>query len=233
MFVLHVIDASRPDSQSGAAVVSEAGHSRINKCDLPNQLKSMPPEAIRIFSFARRRHPRTARANHHGDRMTPNAKSKVISLLMNASRCVASGYKLSGGGNAQVDGDASVELISQELRVALDTIGEITGKTTTEDLLDSIFSSFASASDRMFEYPKHYECNRRRRRPRWNRSRAGSGAHGQRDVAFDGPTSTPLARCPVTRQSAGLPRAIWHGKLTHSAARWASTPIRPGSSFGC
>jgi tRNA modification GTPase len=38
--------------------------------------------------------------------------------------------------------DASLELVALDLRIAADAVGEIVGKTTTEDLLDSIFSQF-------------------------------------------------------------------------------------------
>ncbi|MCJ7496812.1 MAG: hypothetical protein MUO78_01575 [candidate division Zixibacteria bacterium] len=36
----------------------------------------------------------------------------------------------------------SFEFICLDLRVALDSIGEITGKVVTEDILDKIFSEF-------------------------------------------------------------------------------------------
>ena len=36
----------------------------------------------------------------------------------------------------------TLEVISQRVRIGLDSIGEITGKTTTEDLLDKIFNTF-------------------------------------------------------------------------------------------
>lgn len=38
--------------------------------------------------------------------------------------------------------DMSAEFISVDLKVALDSLGEITGKTVTEDILDEIFSQF-------------------------------------------------------------------------------------------
>lgn len=34
------------------------------------------------------------------------------------------------------------EIVSQQLRMALDSIGEVVGKTSTDDLLDKIFSTF-------------------------------------------------------------------------------------------
>jgi tRNA modification GTPase len=38
--------------------------------------------------------------------------------------------------------DAGLELAAFDLRVTVNAVGEIVGKTTTEDLLDSIFSQF-------------------------------------------------------------------------------------------
>jgi tRNA modification GTPase len=38
--------------------------------------------------------------------------------------------------------DQSLELVAMDLRIAVNAVGEIVGKTTTEDLLDSIFSQF-------------------------------------------------------------------------------------------
>jgi len=39
-------------------------------------------------------------------------------------------------------GELTLELVAMDLRIAVNAIGEIVGKTTTEDLLDSIFSQF-------------------------------------------------------------------------------------------
>ena len=36
----------------------------------------------------------------------------------------------------------TLELVAVDLRVAANAVGEVVGKTTTEDLLDSIFSQF-------------------------------------------------------------------------------------------
>ena len=38
--------------------------------------------------------------------------------------------------------EASLELAAMDLRIAANAVGEIVGKTTTEDLLDRIFSQF-------------------------------------------------------------------------------------------
>jgi tRNA modification GTPase len=38
--------------------------------------------------------------------------------------------------------EQTLELVAMDLRIAVNAIGEIVGKTTTDDLLDSIFSQF-------------------------------------------------------------------------------------------
>ena len=38
--------------------------------------------------------------------------------------------------------DLSLELVALDLHIAVNAVGEVIGKTTTEDLLDSIFSQF-------------------------------------------------------------------------------------------
>src|SRR5262249_30843777 len=38
--------------------------------------------------------------------------------------------------------EQTLELVAMDLRIAVNAIGEIVGKTTTEDLLDMIFSQF-------------------------------------------------------------------------------------------
>ena len=39
-------------------------------------------------------------------------------------------------------GNATLELVALDLRIGVAAVGEIVGKTTTEDLLDSIFGQF-------------------------------------------------------------------------------------------
>jgi len=39
-------------------------------------------------------------------------------------------------------GAQTLEIVAMDLRIAVNAVGEIVGKTTTEDLLDMIFSQF-------------------------------------------------------------------------------------------
>jgi tRNA modification GTPase len=41
-----------------------------------------------------------------------------------------------------LEAEATLELVAMDLRIAVNAVGEIVGKTATEDLLDSIFSQF-------------------------------------------------------------------------------------------
>jgi len=47
-----------------------------------------------------------------------------------------------GDSLASLRDDATLELIAMDLRIAANAVGEVVGKTSTEDLLDSIFSQF-------------------------------------------------------------------------------------------
>jgi tRNA modification GTPase len=41
-----------------------------------------------------------------------------------------------------LEGNETLELAAMELRMAVNAVGEVVGKTTTEDLLDVIFGQF-------------------------------------------------------------------------------------------
>jgi tRNA modification GTPase len=43
---------------------------------------------------------------------------------------------------AALRANQTLELVAMDLRIATNAVGEIVGKTTTEDLLDSIFGQF-------------------------------------------------------------------------------------------
>ncbi|RLC09689.1 MAG: tRNA uridine-5-carboxymethylaminomethyl(34) synthesis GTPase MnmE, partial [Deltaproteobacteria bacterium] len=56
----------------------------------------------------------------------------AIERALSASRAASEGFKES----------RPSELIAIDIREALDALGEITGSTTTEDILEQIFSRF-------------------------------------------------------------------------------------------
>src|SRR4026209_255990 len=71
-------------------------------------------------------------------------KTEMLEVMINsrhqdALRRAAESVRRSLDG---LQADLSLELIAMDLHIAVNALGEIVGKTTTEDLLDSIFSQF-------------------------------------------------------------------------------------------
>jgi tRNA modification GTPase len=150
--ILHVLDASEPLTGADEIYLAEfAAKKRIfvlNKIDLPKKLEL--PEPV----------------TYHSSLVTASCLSgQGIEALKDAIKNLVWAGKIEAGmlqvminsrhqealGRARaatlqtVDAlraDASLELVALDLRIAVNAVGEIVGKTTTEDLLDSIFSQF-------------------------------------------------------------------------------------------
>ncbi len=141
--VLHVLDISRPASPSDHQTFHSPTIRVLNKCDLPAKLRNPPADAVRVSALrgdgiAELRDRIAAVAG-----FAPHSKSEMDFFVNERQadvlrRCTES-LTLA---TSRLAGGEDVELVSQELRAALSAIGEITGKTATEDLLDAIFSQF-------------------------------------------------------------------------------------------
>jgi tRNA modification GTPase len=154
-FILHVLDASEPLTGADEIYLAEfAGKKRIlvrNKTDLPARLE-LPPET---------------RIMHHALRIIDvccisgqgiEALKDAIKSLVWAGEIKAEMLQVAINSRHQdalnrarattrlaadaLRADATLELVAMDLRIAANAVGEIVGKTTTEDLLDSIFSTF-------------------------------------------------------------------------------------------
>ncbi len=168
-FILHVLDASEPLTPADEKYLAEfAGKKRIlvvNKIDLPRKLvwpsARGSPEPQRVGKVG------SAAA---GDSRAPVVdvcclSGQGIEALKDAIKeLVWSGEITAGMLQVMINsrhqdalnraraatqrtlevlrGGETLELAAGELRIAVNAIGEIVGKTTTEDLLDSIFSQF-------------------------------------------------------------------------------------------
>ena len=78
---------------------------------------------------------RTALGYRPGEAGVLSARRRHLEALARAgAHLAAAGARLSGG--------AGTELVAEELRLAHDALGEITGRFTSEDLLGRIFASF-------------------------------------------------------------------------------------------
>ncbi|MEI9865474.1 MAG: tRNA uridine-5-carboxymethylaminomethyl(34) synthesis GTPase MnmE, partial [Limisphaerales bacterium] len=152
--ILHVLDASEPLSPADEKYLAEfAAKKRIlvrNKTDLPIKLE-LPTERI----------------THHPSLIidVSSLSGQGMEALKDAIKNLVWAGKIEAGmlqvminsrhqealGRARtatlttieaLRADESLELVALDLRIAVNAVGEIVGKTTTDDLLDSIFSQF-------------------------------------------------------------------------------------------
>jgi tRNA modification GTPase len=164
-FILHVLDASEQLTAADEKYLGEfAGKKRIlvvNKVDLPRKLKL--PDKVGTARRAVRSDARAARPyliadvsclSGQGIEALKDAikelvwsgeiKASMLQVMINSRHQDA----LNRARTATVRtldalrANATLELVAMDLRIAVNAVGEIVGKTATEDLLDSIFSQF-------------------------------------------------------------------------------------------
>ncbi len=154
-FILHVLDASEPLTAADQIYLTEfTGKKRIlvrNKTDLPVKLELSPESHIthrasRIIDVSC--------VTGQGIEALKDAiknlvwageiKAEMLEVAINSRHQDAlNRARASTRQSAEaLRADATLELVAMDLRIAANAVGEIVGKTTTEDLLDSIFSAF-------------------------------------------------------------------------------------------
>jgi tRNA modification GTPase len=149
-FILHVLDASEPLTEADRTYLEEfSGKRRVlvrNKTDLPAKLR-LPPHLTS---------PLVEVSCLTGQGIEPlkdaikeliwsgEIKAEMLQVMINsrhqealtraraAALCAADALRA----------DQTLELVTLDLRIAVNAVGEIVGKTATEDLLDVIFSQF-------------------------------------------------------------------------------------------
>jgi tRNA modification GTPase len=150
-----VLDASEPLTHADENYFSEfAGKKRIfvlNKTDLPKKLE-LPQKFL---------------ATHHASLVTNvsctsgqgiealkdaiknliwsgEIKSEMLQVMINSrhQEALTRAREATQRTLEALRGDATLELVAIDLQIAVAAVGEIVGKTTNEDLLDSIFSTF-------------------------------------------------------------------------------------------
>lgn len=161
---LIVIDASQAPSDQIAHIFSEVPASAsplvvLNKCDLPRcfDVSSLPHLPMVSVSCATGegmeslkdaiRDAIAARAHSSGKAVGSGALSDAVpasGVYVNARHQEAlRRAELAAVRTLQALREgASLELVALDLRIALNALGEIIGETTTEDLLDRVFSQF-------------------------------------------------------------------------------------------
>ncbi len=161
-FILHVLDASESLTPADENYLAEfSGKKRIlvrNKTDLPVKLV-WSPAFTRSSEPPKGGTPNTAFVDvscvsGQGIEALKDAikelvwsgeiKAEMLQVMINSrhqdalNRARASVQRTIDALRA----DATLELAAMDLRIAVNAVGEIVGKTATEDLLDSIFSQF-------------------------------------------------------------------------------------------
>jgi tRNA modification GTPase len=156
--ILHVLDGGQPLTREDQTYFAEfAGKKRIlvrNKMDLPAQWE-WPPKFDGALDGSSLTPPVTVSCiTGQGIESLKDAikesvwsgevRAEMLQVMIN-SRHQDALNRARVAARRSIDalrGDATLELVALDLRIAVAAVGEIVGKTTTEDLLDSIFSQF-------------------------------------------------------------------------------------------
>lgn len=155
--ILQVLDAAEPLAREDENYLNEfAGKKRIlvrNKIDLPEKWKWPPPFVPSNGSnFAPPID--VSCLNGQGIETLKDAikeavwsgevQAEMLQVMIN-SRHQGALNRARAAAQRTIEalrGNATLELVALDLRIAVAAVGEVVGKTTTEDLLDSIFSQF-------------------------------------------------------------------------------------------
>ncbi|KAF0218395.1 MAG: tRNA modification [Geobacteraceae bacterium] len=150
--VLFLVDASRPFDEEDRLILRELSDSRyvvvMNKGDLPERI-ALPAEiegrpVIRISTLTGTGIDELRDAIHdaflHGN-ATDSREYVAISRARHRD-ALEKAKKHLAGFNGNLSAGFILELLAVDLRDALHAVGEVTGETTPDDVLDLIFSRF-------------------------------------------------------------------------------------------
>ncbi|MGA2030526.1 MAG: GTPase, partial [Verrucomicrobiota bacterium] len=148
--ILHVLDASEPLTSADENYLAEfAAKKRIlvrNKTDLPGKLTlpetiSAPAVDVCCLSGQGIEALKDAIKNLV---WAGKIEAGMLQVMINSRHQEALGRARAATVRTldALRADATLELVALDLRIAVNAVGEIVGKTATEDLLDSIFSQF-------------------------------------------------------------------------------------------
>ena len=148
-FILHVLDASEPPAEADENYFTEfAGKKRIlvrNKTDLPLKLELPALDAPIVDVCCLSGQGIEALKDAIKELVwSGEIRAGMLQVMIN-SRHQDALHRARTAVRRTIDallGDATLELAAMDLRIAVNAVGEIVGKTATEDLLDSIFSEF-------------------------------------------------------------------------------------------
>jgi tRNA modification GTPase len=146
--ILHVLDSSEPFTTADEAHLAEfPGKPRIvvrNKSDLPPRL-GLPAgqEAIAVCCLSGSGI--EALKNAIKERVwAGEIQAEMLQVMINARHqdALSRAHTAAARAVEALAAGVALEFTALDLRIAANAVGEIVGKTTTEDLLDAIFSQF-------------------------------------------------------------------------------------------
>ena len=148
--ILHVLDASESLTDADKNYFAEfAGKKRIivrNKTDLPVKLELPSENGAPIVDVCCLSGQGIERLKDAIKNLvwSGEIKAEMLQVAINSRHQDALNRARTAARQATdaLAADATLELVAMDLRISANAVGEIVGKTTTEDLLDSIFSTF-------------------------------------------------------------------------------------------
>ena len=147
--ILHVLDNSEPFTEADANYLREfAGKKRIvvrNKSDRPERLELCSLDApVVAVSCATGQGLETLKDAIKSIVWSGEIRADMLQVMINSRHQDALRRAREATANtlAALAAGHGLEIAAMELRLAVNAIGEVVGKTTTEDLLDAIFSQF-------------------------------------------------------------------------------------------
>ena len=146
--ILHVLDASEPLSPADQAHLAEsAGKPRIlvrNKVDLPRRMELPAPLAAVDVCCLTGQGVEALKDAIKERVWAGEIHAEMLQVMINARHqdALRRAREAAGRTADALSSNLSLELAALDLRIAANAVGEIVGKTSTEDLLDSIFSQF-------------------------------------------------------------------------------------------
>jgi len=151
-FVVVVLDGSEPMHESDHLILGKTsgrkGLVAVNKSDLPGRISTeeaagsgLPVLFISAASGSGLEGLKQTIFDANVGSGKEDREGVVVTNIRHRTAIYAAACSLGRAAEGML-GDAPPEIVSIELREALDRIGEITGAVTTEEILDKIFSSF-------------------------------------------------------------------------------------------
>jgi len=149
-FILHVLDASQPMTSLDEQFLSEFGGKKrvlvCNKIDLPRRLvspRTLCGPSVDV-SCVTGQGLESLKDTIKDLVWSGEVRAEMLETMINSRHqdALLRGRDAVRRSLAALQSDQTLELVAMDLRIGVNAVGEIVGKTTTEDLLDSIFSQF-------------------------------------------------------------------------------------------